>query len=150
MNNETKHLITDLSLQLIDAVADISKFPNENKVATVAIYRSGYYLYTITIKINDEKYNQYNHLEYLAESKSGNGNFVFKLKDEQNTIYTLRYLNDENDIHTFLIRPEFKKIDTAKLLKKQSLRDTVMKKLINLRKKIIERKKLLETDKISE
>jgi hypothetical protein len=139
-NNETKHLITDLSFQLIDAVTDISKFPNENKVATVAIYRSGHYLYTITIKINDEKYNQYNHLEYLAESKNGNDNFVFKLKDEPDTIYTLRYLNDENDIHTFLIRPEYKKIDTAKLLDKQSLRDTVMKKLNILKMKILKRK----------
>ena len=145
MNNETKH-ITDLSFQLIDAVADISKFPNENRVATVVIYRSGHYLYTITINTNDERYN---NLEFLAESKNCNGNFVFQLKDEPDTISTLRYLNNENDTHTFLIRNEFKKINTVKLLDKQSLRDTVMKKLINLRKKIIERKKLLETDKIS-
>jgi len=149
MNNETKHLITDLSFQLMDAVADISKFPGSNKTATIAIYKSSVFLNTITVNVNDKQFRDF---EFLAESRNNDSDYLFKLKDEPDKIYTLKYLNNdkENDIHTFLIRPDYQKRNTVKLLVKQSLKDTVMKKLINLRKKIIERKKLLETDKISE
>jgi hypothetical protein len=147
-NDETKH-ITDLSFQLIDAVADISKFPGSNKTAIIAIYKSSVFLYTITINVNDR---QFSNLEFLAESRNNDTDYIFRKANDTETIYTLKYLNHDKDdnTHTFLIRPDYQKIDTAELLNKQSLYDTVMKKLINLKKKIMNRKKLLEADKISE
>jgi uncharacterized protein YpiB (UPF0302 family) len=111
-NNETKQSIADLSLKLIDAIA----FPG-NKDAQIVIYKNSEYLYTITFNYDSEQYRDY---EIIAQNKNDNNSYLLCLKDKPDTIHTLRYLENENDIHTFLIKPEYQKMNTGELLKNET------------------------------
>ena len=112
-NNETKQSIADLSLKLIDAMA----FPG-NKNAQIVVYKRDEYLYTITINYDSEKYR---NCEIIAQNKNNSSNYLIRMKDDDpDTIYTLHYLENENDIHTFLIKPDYEKINTDELLKTET------------------------------
>ena len=113
---ETKQSIADLSLKLIDAIA----FPG-NKDAQIAIYKSSEYLYTITFSYDSEQYRDY---EIIAQNKNNNNSYLLRLKNEPDTIYTLRYLENDNDIHTFLIKPDYRKMNTGELLKNETNTET--------------------------
>jgi len=111
--NETKQSIADLSLKLIDAMA----YPG-SKETVIALYKSSEFLYTININYNEEKYHNF---KLLAQSRSNNNDYLFQDKNDSDTIYTLKYLDNQNDIHAFLINPTYEKINSAELLKTDAI-----------------------------
>jgi hypothetical protein len=117
MNTETEKKIYDSANQLIEAIA----FPGNTNI-TIALYKSLHYLYSITINFEEKKYRDF---EFLAQSRNNDCDYLFKGKNDPDTVFSLRYINHdtENDIHAFLIRPEYQKINTGELLKTET--DTI-------------------------
>jgi hypothetical protein len=111
-NNETKQSIADLSLKLIDAMA----FPG-NKNAQIVVYKRDEYLYTITINYDSEKYR---NSEIIAQNKNNSCNYLIRMKDDINIIYSLSYIENENNTHVFYITPDYKIENTDELLKTET------------------------------